>query len=108
MRHHRLPTIAAVCVAAVLAACSPTTYDSTADTQPREATSTTLPTGTAAELLPLLLAEVQGLPTRVMNADGDGAAATRIEQLWAAVSAEIEATQPEFKNLTTLVQAYLG
>ena len=51
MRHHRLPTIAAVCVAAVLAACSPTTYDSTADTQPREATSTTLPTGTAAELL---------------------------------------------------------
>ena len=70
MGHHRLPTIAAVCVAAVLAACSPTTYDSTADTQPREATSTTLPTGTAAELLPLLLAEVQGLPTRVMNADG--------------------------------------
>lgn len=86
-------------------------------------------------MLPLLLAEVQGLPTRVMNADGDGAAATRIEQLWAAVSAEIEATQPElvpdfefvirrcraaadrnrpadadraFKNLTTLVQAYLG
>jgi hypothetical protein len=53
-----------VCVAAVLAACSPTTYDSTADTQPpAEATSTTLPTGTAAELLPLLLAEVQGLPT---------------------------------------------
>ncbi|HAN35834.1 MAG TPA: hypothetical protein DCQ52_10435 [Acidimicrobiaceae bacterium] len=70
-----------------------------------------------------------------MNADGDGAAATRIEQLWAAVSPEIEATQPElvpdfefvirrcraaadrnrpadadraFKNLTTLVQAYLG
>ncbi len=135
MRHHRLPTIAAVCVVAVLTACGPTTYDSTADTQPRDATSTTLPTGTAAELLPLLLAEVQGLPTRVMNADGDGAAATRIEQLWAAVSTEIEATQPElvpdfefvirrcraaadrnrpasadraFKNLSTLVQAYLG
>ena len=139
MRHHRLPTIAAVCVAAVLAACSPTTYDSTADTQPREATSTTLPTGTAAELLPLLLAARRrpNLKTTYRHAGRaiPKSAATRIEQLWAAVSPEIEATQPElvpdfefvirrcraaadrnrpadadraFKNLTTLVQAYLG
>lgn len=120
----------------LLAACSPTTYDSTTDTKPQQpATTTTLPTGSAAELLPELLAEVQGLPQRVMNADGDGASATRIEQLWAAVQPEVAANRPDlvkdfefvvrrcrsaadrnrpadadraFKNLDTLVHAYLG
>lgn len=119
-----------------LAACSPTTYDSSATTlPPAGATTTTLPSGTAAELLPLMLAEVQGLPLKVMSAKGDGEAATRIEQLWAAVQPEIEANRPElvsdfefvvrrtrdaadrnrpadadraFKNLTSLVEAYLG
>jgi len=101
---------------------------------PADVTTTTLPSGTAAELLPMMLAEVQGLPLKVMNAKGDGSAATRIEQLWAAVQPEIEANRPElvedfefvvrrsrdaadrnrpadadraFKNLTSLVQAYL-
>jgi len=120
----------------VVTACSPTTYDSSAETLPPvAATATTLPSGTASELLPLMLAEVQGLPLKVMDAKGDGAAATRIEQLWAAVQPEIEANRPElvedfefvvrrsraaadrnrpadadraFKNLTSLVQAYLG
>lgn len=128
--------VLAVCALVSLAACSPTTYDATASTEPAAAaTTTTLPSGTAAELLPLLLAEVQGLPLKVMNASGDGAAATRIEQLWAAVKPEIEANRPElvpdfefvvrrsraaadrnrpadadraFKNLTSLVKAYLG
>lgn len=118
-----------------LVACSPTTYDSTADTKPQQAaTTTTLPTGSAADLLPELLSEVQGLPQRVMNADGDGAAATRIEQLWTAVQPEVAANRPDlvsgfefvvrrcraaadrnrpadadraFKNLDTLVHAYL-
>lgn len=126
----------AIVALAVLVACSPTTYDSSAETvPPAAATTTTLPTGTAAELLPLMLAEVQGLPLKVMNANGDGTAATRIEQLWAAVQPEIEANRPElvadfefvvrrsraaadrnrpadadraFKNLTSLVKAYLG
>lgn len=128
--------VVAVSVLVALAACSPTTYDSSAETVPPvAATTSTLPSGTAAELLPLLLAEVQGLPLKVMNAKGDGAAATRIEQLWAAVQPEIEANRPElvpdfefvvrrsrdaadrnrpadadraFKNLTSLVEAYLG
>ena len=126
----------AVLALAVLTACSPTTYDSSADTVPAAgATTSTLPSGTAAELLPLMLAEVQGLPLKVMNAKGDGDAATRIEQLWAAIQPEIEANRPElvsdfefvvrrtrdaadrnrpadadraFKNLTSLVEAYLG
>ncbi len=126
----------AIVALAVLVACSPTTYDSSAETvPPAAATTTTLPTGTAADLLPLMLAEVQGLPLKVMNANGDGMAATRIEQLWAAVQPEIEANRPElvadfefvvrrsraaadrnrpadadraFKNLTSLVKTYLG
>ena len=121
---------------ALLVACSPTTYDSTADTKPEHtATTTTLPSGSAADLLAEMLAEVQRLPQRVMNADGDGAAATRIEQLWAAVQPEVAAQRPDlvsdfefvvrrcraaadrnrpadadraFKNLDTLVRAYLG
>jgi hypothetical protein len=131
----RLASVA-MCAALALCACSPTTYDASASTEPAaDATTSTLPAGTAAELLPLMLAEVQGLPLKVMNAKGDGAAATRIEQLWAAVQPEIEANRPElvpdfefvvrrsraaadrnrpadadraFKNLTSLVQAYLG
>jgi len=120
----------------LLSACSPTTYDSSAEPEPAASeVTTTLPSGTAAELLPLMLAEVQGLPLKVMSAKGDGEAATRIEQLWAAVRPEIEANRPElvadfefvvrrtrdaadrnrpadadraFKNLTSLVEAYLG
>ncbi len=83
-------------VALGLAACGPTTYDATAETTPpADAVTTTLPTGTAAELLPLMLAEVESLPLRVMNADGDGAAATRIEQLWTAIQPEIQANDPD-------------
>lgn len=132
----RWPMLVTLCAVTVVSACSPTTYDSSAETTPpAAATTTTLPTGTAAELLPLMLAEVQGLPLKVMNAKGDGTAATRIEQLWAALEPEIEANRPElvpdfefvvrrcraaadrnrpadadraFKNLTTLVEAYLG
>jgi|JI10StandDraft_1071094.scaffolds.fasta_scaffold44680_3 hypothetical protein len=116
-----------------------TTYDSsistTTEAPAESAPASTLPSGTAAELLPLLLAEVQALPNRVATNDGSGAAATRIENLWAAVRPEIEANQPAlvpdfefvvrrcraaadrkrpadadraFKNLTALVDAYLG
>ena len=126
----------AACALTLVSACSPTTYDPSAETvPPAAATTTTLPSGTAAELLPLMLAEVQSLPLKVMSSKGDGAAATRIEQLWAAVQPEIEANRPDlvsdfefvvrrsraaadrnrpadadraFKNLSSLVQAYLG
>jgi len=135
MRPLKRHAVVALCALTIASACSPTTYDSSAETVPSaDATTTTLPTGTAAELLPLMLAEVQGLPLKVMNAKGDGTAATRIEQLWAAIQPEIEANRPElvsdfefvvrrsrdaadrnrpadadraFKNLTSLVEAYL-
>lgn len=119
------------------AACD-TTYDSSISTTSAApdvaAPASTLPSGTAAELLPLMLAEVQALPNRVATNDGSRAAATRIEELWAAVKPEIEANQPAlvpdfefvvrrsraaadrkrpadadraFKNLEALVEAYL-
>ena len=119
------------------AACD-TTYDSSISTTSAApdvaAPASTLPSGTAAELLPLMLAEVQALPNRVATNDGSRGAATRIEELWAAVKPEIEANQPAlvpdfefvvrrsraaadrkrpadadraFKNLEALVEAYL-
>lgn len=127
-----------LCALAVLvfSACSPTTYDSTKVTDPTTVeVSTTVLGGSPSELLPLMLAEVQALSLRVSNNDNDGAAATRIEELWAAIKPGIEATQPgliedfefvvrrcraaadrnrpadadrAFKNLDALVTAYLG
>jgi len=116
-------------------ACRPTTYDESVATTGVAAPTTTLPSGTAAELLPLMLEEVAVLSQRVINSDGDGAAADRIEQLWAAIVDEVAAERPElladfefvvsrcrlaadrnrpadadraFKNLTVLVEAYLS
>lgn len=126
-------------IALVLSATAcDTTYDSSISTTSAApdvaAPASTLPSGTAAELLPLMLAEVQALPNRVATNDGSRAAATRIEELWAAVRPEIEANQPAlvpdfefvvrrcraaadrkrpadadraFKNLEALVEAYL-
>lgn len=92
------PRILAVALAGglTLTACS-TTYDPTLSTSAETtvATSTTLPSGTVAELLPLMLAEVKALSERVAAGDGAGAAADRIEQYWNAMSDEITATAPE-------------
>jgi len=86
----------AAVLGATLTACSPTTYDSSlASTTSAAATTTTLPSGTAAQLLPAMLSEVQGLSTKVASGQGDGEAATRIEQYWAAVKDEIAATHPD-------------
>lgn len=75
-----------------LGACS-STYDPslarTGDTV--AATTTSLPTGTVAELLPLMLAEVKALSERVAASDGQAPAAERIEQYWNAMKAEIAA-----------------
>jgi hypothetical protein len=98
-------------------------------------TTFTIPEGGAEVVLPLMLAEVAGLSAKVAANDGDGAAATRIEQLWASISEEVEQTHPEmvedflfvvsrsrlaadrnrpadadraYRNLQTLVDSYLG
>lgn len=95
----RRPTITTVAVAAAIAlaatACAPTTFDATIATTTTPSTSTTLPAGSAADLLPRMLDEVQALGRRVEAGDGAGDAATRIEQYWSAISAEIERDHPD-------------
>ena len=79
-----------------LSACSATTYDSSlATTLPAVTTSSTIPAGTIAELLPVMVDEVEALSEKVVANSGDAVSATYIEQLWAAISAEVEATYPD-------------
>jgi len=117
-----------------IAACSGTTYDESLVTDALPATTSTLPTGTAAELLPRMLDEVAGLSAKVSNGEGAHDAASRVEQYWAAIEDEVAATRPDlvedflfvvsrcrsaadfsrpadadraYRNLESLVDAYL-
>lgn len=96
-RYTRRPQAAFVLVAGavVLGACTGTTYDPSAErsTTPAVAsTTTTLPTGTTAELLDRLAAETAELE-HVIQAKGDVATSiSRINALWTA--AQIGVTDP--------------
>ena len=78
-----------------LAACGPTTYDSSANTTLPPSTSSTLPAGTLQELLPRMQHEVAGLSALVTTGRGDGESATRIEQYWAALTPEVTKRWPD-------------
>ena len=78
----------------LLAACSPTTYDSAAATTQAPATTATVPTGTFAELLPRMQAEVHGLAEKVASGQGDLDAAARIEEYWAVIRPDVAAGWP--------------
>lgn len=132
----RLVLISAAGVATLgLAACAPTTYDSELVATTTIAVTTTVPTGTAAELLPRMVAEGQSIGT-LMVAEGDAKSALeRLTALWQAVRAEVAASRPDLidgfdqqvdrfqravqfkraadadksaRNLVVLVAAYLG
>lgn len=81
-----------------LAACG-TTYDeqiaSDESIAAEPSTTTTLPTGTAAELLPKLAEEAGQLSTLMIDGGDASAAAERIAQYWAAVKTEVNASRPE-------------
>ena len=126
---------AVIAAASLLGACS-TTYDASIVTdESTTTTSSTLPTGSTTDLLARLLDEVRGLSAKVAADEGDDAAAARIEQLWAALRADVESTAPDlvpdfefvlrrcrsavdrhrpadadraYKNLDLLVAAYPG
>jgi hypothetical protein len=86
---------AAVAALSLLTACK-TTYDASADTTtPAAQVTTTLPTGSAADLLPVMQQEVAALTQKVAAGKGDADAASRIEALWAAIQPEIEAGWPD-------------
>lgn len=117
------------------ASCAATTYDTSISTGSAAPTTTVLPTGTAAELLPQLVAEASTLSTQIVDQGDKLAVVERLEALWAAVHDEVTlkdrdiATEIEaeigkgrsaaqfnrpgaadkvYRNLTALVKAYLA
>jgi len=117
------------------ASCAATTYDTSITTQTAAPTTTVLPTGTAAELLPKIVAEAAGLSALITDGGDKLAAVERMEALWAAVREEVTRTDREiateigaevakgraaatfnrpgaadkvYRNLTALVTAYLS
>lgn len=80
----------------VLAACAGTTYDSSVTTiAAADVTTTTRPSGSAAELLTSLLDEAGALSDRIVDDRDERQALDRIEALWAASRDEIQANHPE-------------
>jgi hypothetical protein len=65
-------------------------------TDPAEVSTTTstLPSGSAADLLPVLLTEAADMSRRVRESDGDREALERINALWDASSLEVGRSNP--------------
>jgi hypothetical protein len=76
------------------ASCSPTTYDTSITTHSLAPTTTVLPVGTAADLLPQLVTSAAGLSALIADQGDKFAAVERIEALWAAVQKEVAHTDP--------------
>jgi len=88
--------VVAVVASLGLGACSSTYDPSLATTATTAAaTTSTLPSGTVAELLPRMLDEVKRLSEKVAANEGDDASAALIEQYWQAMRAEVEADHPD-------------
>ena len=117
------------------ASCAATTYDTSITTETLAPTTTVLPTGTAAELLPQLVTAAGGLSALIVDGGDKFALVERMEALWAAVHTEVlgkdrdiateidaEVTKARsaatlnvpgaadkvYRNLTALVRAYLA
>ena len=117
------------------ASCAATTYDTSITTQTAAPTTTVLPTGTAAELLPKIVAEAARLSKLIADGGDKIAAVERMEALWAAARDEVTRNDRElateigaevakgraaatfnrpgaadkvYRNLTALVTAYLS
>ena len=128
-------TLAVLILVTSTTACAATTYDTSISTETLAPTTTVLPTGTAAELLPQLVTESAGLSALIVNGGDKIANVERMEALWAAVSAEVTngdrdianeinaqvvksraaatfnrpaAADKVYTNLTALVKAYLA
>jgi len=128
-------SLAVLVITLSTASCAATTYDTAITTQTPAPTTTVLPKGTAAELLPLLVKQAAGLSTLIANQGDKMASVERMEALWAAVRDEVGRADREiaieieaeiakgraaatlnrpgsadkvYRNLTALVQAYLS
>lgn len=121
-----------------LAACSETTIETSRTTAASIAVTTTTvfaPSGDALDLLPELSTELSRLSALVVDNEGDEEALARIDALWAAARDDVAAQRADlvpgfeaalalarngvvrrrpadadkaFRNLTSLVDAYVG
>jgi hypothetical protein len=131
----RLATpLALFVLSATTASCAATTYDTSISTGTLAPTTTVLPTGTAAELLPMLVTDAARLSAAIVDAGDKFAIVERIEALWAAARDEVTAKDRDiateitaeiakgrtaarlnrpgaadkvYRDLSALVQAYL-
>jgi hypothetical protein len=128
-------TLAVLALAASTVSCAGTTYDSSINVGTVAPTTTIVPVGTAAELLPTLVTEASGISTLILDHGDKASAIARIEALWRAVRDEVTsanrdlaieieaeiakssraarlnipgAADKAYRNLTTLVKAYLA
>ena len=71
------------------ASCAATTYDTSISTQTVAPTTTVLPVGSAAELLPELVTAAAGLSALILDGGDKFALVEHLEALWAAVHDEV-------------------
>jgi hypothetical protein len=96
MRSPRFPARALALLALpVVAACGPTTYDEALAPDTAVATTTTLPSGAASELLPQLVAHSVSLSGVMIAGDDAEAVAEQIDSLWTASRPEVQRTRPD-------------
>jgi hypothetical protein len=127
-------TLALLVLTATTTSCAATTYDPSISTGTLAPTTTVLPTGTAAELLPMLVTDAAKLSALIVDHGDKFAVVERMEALWAAVRGEVTAKDRDlateigaeiakdrdaarlnrpgaadkaYRNLSALVQAYL-
>ena len=129
--------VAAALIVALLTGCGDTTYDATLSTPavPASSTATTLPAGSAEDILGEMLTQAQSLSTVILARGDDSAVLAEIQDDWQVVRPEIESRRPELipdfdgvlrvlgtatkfnraadadkaaKNLKALVASYLG
>ena len=130
-----LPRVVIALAALSLSACAKTTIDSSITAAPIVAVTTTLPTGSAAELLPRLVAEAAKLSSLIGSAGAKNDQMHLINNLWAAARVEVAAKNADIavtfdaavdlcakgtqfnrpadadrcvRNLTTLANSYLN
>jgi hypothetical protein len=115
--------------------CAATTYDQSIADDSAAPTTTVLPTGSPAELLPQLVDEASHLSALIADGGDKQSAVDRLQALWSAVEAEVTrqdrdiateigaeiekgrkaaqfnrpgSADKAYRNLSALVQAYLA
>ena len=97
--------LAILLLATSTVSCAATTYDSSISTGTLAPTTTVLPTGTAAQLLPHLVAESAGLSALIADGGDKTAAVERMEALWGAARSEVNGND---RDIGTEIEAEIA